>query len=50
MGLFMEIEKQGEESEVSKLEREIRDLLSQLGITEEAIIEKGYVPLILGEQ
>jgi predicted adenylyl cyclase CyaB len=50
LGLFIEIEKQGEKTEVPKLKKEIKALLSQLGIAEEAIVEKGYVPLILEQQ
>lgn len=47
LGLFIEIEKNGEESEVNNIKKDILKTLINLGIKKEDLIEKGYVSLIL---
>jgi len=47
LGSFIEIEKQGESEERKQAELEIVSLLKKLGINENDIIKKGYVPLML---
>lgn len=46
LGLFVEIEKQGDENEVENIKKEIIHLLNLLGIDSESIITKGYVQLV----
>lgn len=49
LGLFIEIEKNGEEKDMENIRKEIMDLLVLLGIGEGEIISKGYVQLILNK-
>ena len=50
LGLFVEIEKQGEEDSVEVVKKEIIELLSTLGISESDIITQGYVQLVLNKE
>lgn len=47
LGLFIEIEKNGDEREVEVIRKEIIELLNQLSIKEGDIIQQGYVQLML---
>ena len=47
LGLFIEIEKQGEENLVEQCKNEIIALLEKLGISVDSIINQGYVQLAL---
>lgn len=47
LGFFIEIERIGAEGERDSIEKEIIDLLMKLGIGENDVISKGYVPLML---
>jgi len=49
LGLFIEIEKQGKEDEVEVCKKEIIGLLSKLGISENNIINQGYVQLMINK-
>ena len=50
LGLFIEIEKYGEEGEVEKIKNELTDLLNKLGIKNEDIVTQGYVQLVLNKK
>jgi len=50
LGLFIEIEKNGAESEVETIRKQIMDLLASLGILENAIINQGYVQLAINQK
>lgn len=50
LGLFIEIEKNGEENKVENIRQEIIELLNLLGIGENSIISQGYVQLVLGNK
>lgn len=50
LGLFIEIEKQGNEEQVDSIKEEIIELLKILGISKNEIITQGYVQLILNDK
>ena len=50
LGLFIEIEKNGEENEVEIIRKQIIELLGLLGVSENNIINQGYVQLILNKE
>lgn len=47
LGLFIEIEKNGDERDVETIRTQIVELLNLLGISNEYIIQKGYVQLMI---
>lgn len=47
LGMFVEIEKRGEEKDVETIKNEIFKLLKNLGIHNTGIIKKGYVQLMI---
>lgn len=47
LGLFVEIEKRGEENEIDAIKKEILVLLENLGIISDDVIKKGYVQLMI---
>ncbi len=47
LGVFIEIEKKGEEENIDQIKNEILNLLIKLGIKENEIINKGYVQLVI---
>lgn len=49
LGIFVEIEKLGEESDVEVVKKEIVALLNKLGIEEKEIIKQGYVQLMVSK-
>lgn len=50
LGLFVEVEKQGQENDVESIKKEILDLLENLGISESDVITQGYVQLVLSKE
>ena len=50
LGLFIEIEKNGAESEAETIRKQIIDLLELLGVAESAIIHQGYVQMIINQK
>jgi len=47
LGIFIEIEKNANENEIQNVKNEITNLLNQLGIQNDDLITKGYVPLMI---
>lgn len=47
LGIFIEIEKNGKENEVEIIRKQIIELLDLLGVSEDNIINQGYVQLVL---
>lgn len=50
LGLFIEIEKQGNEEQVDSIKEEIIELLKIFGVSKTEIITRGYVQLILNDK
>ena len=50
LGLFIEIEKQGEEDNIEFIKKEIIELLETIGVNENNIITQGYVQLMLEKE
>lgn len=47
LGLFVELEKRGDDKEVYKIKEDLLLVLERLGMQKNQIIEKGYVPLMI---